>query len=45
VGTTFYRFQNSDVPGTYLYAGPEERQNILNLFPNFQEEGAAFSVG
>jgi predicted outer membrane repeat protein len=44
-GTTFYRFQNEDKPGTYLFAGPEERQNILENFPNFTEEGAAFEVG
>jgi predicted outer membrane repeat protein len=44
VGTTFYRFQNTARPGTYLFAGPEERQNILDNFPEFVEEGAAFNV-
>jgi hypothetical protein len=44
-GTTFYRFQNEDRPGTYLFAGPDERANILENFPNFTEEGPAFEVG
>ena len=44
-GTTFYRFQNTAQPGTYLFAGPEERENILENFPSFVEEGAAFEVG
>jgi hypothetical protein len=44
-GTTFYRFQNEDKPGTYLFAGPEERENIIDNFPNFTEEGPAFEVG
>jgi Ca2+-binding RTX toxin-like protein len=43
-GTTFYRFQNEDRPGTYLFAGEEERQSILEDFPNFIEEGPAFNV-
>jgi len=38
----FYRFQNQNVPGTYLYANEEERVNIRNEFPNFIEEGIAF---
>ena len=38
----FYRFQNRDKPGTYLYAGEEESVNIRNQFPNFIEEGIAF---
>lgn len=44
LGTNFYRFQNSSRPGTYLYAGPEERSGILDNFPNFIEEGEAFGV-
>ncbi len=40
----FYRFQNSDRPGTYLFVGEEERQSILQNFTQFQEEGRAFSV-
>lgn len=39
-----YRFQNTEVPGTYLYVGEEERQSILNNYPKFEEEGFAFSV-
>jgi chemotaxis methyl-accepting protein methylase len=43
-GTTFYRFQNEDRPGTYLFVGEQERQSILENFPNFSEEGPAFNV-
>lgn len=39
-----YRFQNTEIPGTYLYVGEEERQSILNNYPKFEEEGFAFSV-
>lgn len=38
------RFQNSDLPGTYLYAGAAESQNIHANFPNFIDEGLAFKV-
>ena len=38
------RFQNSDVLGTYLYAGEAESQGIRENFPNFIEEGQAFKV-
>ncbi len=44
LGTTFYRFHNDNRPGTYLFAGPEEREGILDNFPNFTEEGIAFEV-
>ena len=44
-GTEFIRFQNSDRPGTYLFAGPEEAQGIRDNFPSFIEEGPAFEVG
>lgn len=40
--TRFYRFQNRDKPGTYLYADEAERVSIRNNFPNFIEEGTAF---
>ncbi len=43
-GADFVRFQNSAVPGTYLYATGEEAENIRNNFPNFVEEGLAFEV-
>ncbi|BAQ61272.1 alkaline phosphatase [Geminocystis sp. NIES-3708] len=39
-----YRFQNTDVVGTYLYTGEQERQSIKQNNPNFQEEGIAFYV-
>ena len=38
------RFQNSNLPGTYLFAGEPESQNIRANFPNFTEEGQAFKV-
>lgn len=44
IGTTFYRFQNTGLPGTYIFAGLSERESILENFPTFQEEGAAFNV-
>lgn len=44
LNSPMYRFQNTQVPGTYLYVGESERQNILQNFPQFQEEGLAFSV-
>ncbi|WP_330203457.1 peptidylprolyl isomerase [Cyanobacterium sp. DS4] len=40
--TPLYRFQNQDLPGTYLFVGEEERKNILRNFRNFKEEGLAF---
>lgn len=46
-GTTeFSRFQNNAMPGTYLFAGPEESTNILtNPSLNFTYEGVAFAAG
>jgi peptidyl-prolyl cis-trans isomerase A (cyclophilin A) len=44
LGTQIYRFQNTNVPGTYLFAGPAEAENILANFPNFSLEGEAFEV-
>ncbi|WP_308256763.1 multicopper oxidase domain-containing protein [Geminocystis sp. GBBB08] len=41
--TPLYRFQNQDIPTTYLYAGEQEAENIRQNFPNFQEEGFAFN--
>ena len=38
------RFQNKDIPGTYLYAGEEESISIRANYPNFVEEGIAFYV-
>lgn len=43
-GTQFSRFQNMQQPGTYLFAAGEERENIRQNFPDFTEEGIAFSV-
>ncbi|MEM9274926.1 MAG: CHRD domain-containing protein, partial [Cyanobacteria bacterium P01_F01_bin.143] len=42
--TSFSRFQNSDVPGTYLYATGEEADNIRANFPGFIDEGIAFEA-
>ncbi len=44
LNTPIYRFQNTSLPGTYLFAGEEERQSIQQNNPNFVEEGFAFSV-
>ncbi len=44
LGTVFYRLQNTDLPGTYIYASPEEKDNILANFGNFINEGEAFGV-
>ncbi|ELS01087.1 putative pre-peptidase [Xenococcus sp. PCC 7305] len=42
--TPITRFQNSDRPGTYLFVGPEESNGVRANFPNFDEEGVAFTV-
>ena len=42
--TDIIRFQNNDVPGTYLYVAQSEAQNIRDNFDNFTEEGKAFQV-
>ncbi len=44
IGETFFRFQNSDRPGTFLFAGEQESISIRANFPQFIEEGAAFNV-
>ncbi|VEP18485.1 hypothetical protein H1P_80040 [Hyella patelloides LEGE 07179] len=44
LGTEFSRFQNSDLPGTYLFTTGEERENIRANLPNFIEEGLAFEA-
>ena len=44
LGTPINRFQNEDLPGTYLYAGEAESQGIRANFPNLIEEGQAFKV-
>ena len=38
------RFQNSNLPGAYLFATPGESQTILDDFPSFVPEGTAFNV-
>lgn len=42
--TQIYRFQNTSIPGTYIYVGEQERANIQQNLPGFQEEGLAFKV-
>ena len=41
---TIYRLQNSEQSGTYIYVDEEERNSILNNFPQFNFEGEAFNV-
>ena len=38
------RFQNSDVPGTFLFAGENESASIRANLPQFEDEGFAFRV-
>jgi hypothetical protein len=44
LNTPLNRFQNSNLPGTYLFATEQESISIRQNFPNFREEGRAFSV-
>lgn len=44
LNTPINRFQNSALPGTFLFATEGESQNIRENFPNFVEEGFAFNV-
>lgn len=44
LNSPLYRFQNLDRTGTFLFVDDVERQNVLNNFPQFQEEGYAFNV-
>ncbi|VEP18358.1 CHRD domain-containing protein (modular protein) [Hyella patelloides LEGE 07179] len=43
-GAEFTRFQNEDIPSTYLFAGESESASIRENFPNFIEEGVAFEA-
>lgn len=43
--TPIWRFQNSQLLGTYLFVGQEEGNNILQNFRQFNQEGFAFYVG
>ncbi|MEM9272651.1 MAG: calcium-binding protein [Cyanobacteria bacterium P01_F01_bin.143] len=45
VETPFNRFQNTGVPGTYLYATGAEADSIRANFPGFVDEGIAFEAG
>ena len=42
--TSLIRFQNTDKPGTYLFAGEQEAASIRQNNKNFNEEGFAFQV-
>jgi len=44
LGQDFSRFHNLDQPGTYTFATGAERDNILDNFPSFVDEGFAFAV-
>lgn len=44
LGDPIYVFQNSSLPGTFLYVGEEERNGIVANFSNFTELGIAFEV-
>ncbi len=45
LNTPLSRFQNTQIPGTYLYANQTESQSIQANFPQFKLEGVAFNVG
>ena len=45
LGMSLSRFQNSQNPGTYLFAGGGERDHIRAAFYGFVDEGFAFEVG
>lgn len=45
LSSPIYRFQNSSQPGTYLFVGADEGQNVLRNYRNFRQEGFAFAVG
>jgi hypothetical protein len=40
---SLFRFQDSNNPGKYLYAGQKESENIALNYPQFQNEGFAFN--
>ena len=42
--TPIIRFQNTDKPGTYLFAGEQEAASIRQNYKGFKEEGLAFQV-
>ena len=42
--TPIIRFQNTDKPGTYLFAGEQEATSIRKNYKGFKEEGLAFQV-
>lgn len=45
VGTTdFSRFQNSSLPGTYLFTGPTETSSVVANYPGFSLDGSAFAA-
>lgn len=43
-GDPFYRFQNTNLPGSYIFVNEEERNLIKANYPTFVEEGRAFNV-
>ncbi|MGI0481757.1 putative Ig domain-containing protein [Geminocystis sp. CENA526] len=44
IGVDYYRFQNTEQPGTYIFVGEAEKTSILNNYPQFQLEGIAFEA-
>ncbi len=43
-GNDYYRFENDDRPGTYLFAESVERSSILNNFSTFEDQGTVWAV-
>ncbi|MGK7897268.1 MAG: hypothetical protein AB4372_27530 [Xenococcus sp. (in: cyanobacteria)] len=42
--TAFFRFQNSSIPETYVYATGDEAENIRDNLTGFVEEVLAFNA-
>ncbi|MGI0483104.1 SGNH/GDSL hydrolase family protein [Geminocystis sp. CENA526] len=45
LNTPMYKFENTDIPNTYLYVGEEERKSVIENYPIFAEKDIDFYVG
>ncbi len=43
-GNDYYRFENNELPGTYLFTEAVERSSILTNFPVFEDQGTVWAV-
>ena len=44
-GIEYYRMQNTQQAGTYIFVNEAEKNQIIDSFPQFSLEGIAFEVG